>query len=81
MVIQSDVLSLLSTVRVALTSQSELAATFRPDVTIQSQQTRVLGEQIAAVATRRTSEAIGRLSGLEMWVVDEALAVVVGLYL
>jgi len=78
-VIQSDVFTPLSTVIVAPTSQSALPATFRPQVTIESQPTRVLIEQMGAVDVRRTSEAIGRLSVEEMWAVDEALSLVVGL--
>ncbi len=72
-VIQSDVLAPLSTVLVA--------ATFRPEVTIKSAVTRVLLEQMTAVDIRRTSDAIGRLAVEEMWAVDEALALVVGLHL
>lgn len=79
-VIQSDVLAPLSTVLVAPTSQSALAATFRPQVTIKSAVTRVLLEQMTAVDIRRTSDAIGRLGVEEMWAVDEALALVVGLH-
>ena len=81
MVIQSDVLTPLSTLLVAPTSQSALAATFRPEVTIDTQPTRVLLEQMAAVDIRRTSDSIGRLSVEEMWAVDEALALVVGLHI
>jgi len=77
---QSDVLTPLSTVIVAPTSLSALPATFRPQVTIESQPTRLLIEQMAAVDVRRTSEAIGRLSVEEMWAVDEALSLVVGLH-
>ena len=79
-IIQSDVLTPLSTVIVAPTSLSALPATFRPQVTIESQPTRVLIEQMATVDVRRTSEAIGRLSVEEMWAVDEALSLVVGLH-
>lgn len=79
-VLQSDVLAPLPTVLVAPTSQSALAATFRPQVTIGSQLTRVLIEQMAAVDVRRTSEAVGRLSVEEMWAVDDALSLVVGLH-
>jgi len=78
-IIQSDVLIPLSTVIVAPTSLSALPATFRPQVTIESQPTRVLIEQMAAVDVKRTSEAIGRLSVEEMWAVDRALSLVVGL--
>ena len=80
-VIQSDALAPLSTVLVAPTSQSALAASFRPQVLINAQPTRVLLEQMAAIDIRRTSESIGRLSVEEMWAVDEALSLVIGLHL
>jgi hypothetical protein len=35
---------------------------------------------MAAVDVRRTSEAVGRLSVEEMWAVDDALSLVVGLH-
>ena len=79
-VIQSDALMPLSTVLVAPTSQSALSTSFHPPVTIESQPTRVLLEQLAAVDVRRTSKPVARLSVEEMWAVDEALALVVGLH-
>ena len=79
MIVQSDVLSPLSTVLVAPTSQSAMATHFRPVVTIGSATTRVLVEQLAAVDVRRVSEPVGRVSVEEMWAVDEALSLVVGL--
>ncbi len=79
-VLQSDALAPLSTVLVAPTSQSAWASTFRPEMKIQSEVTRILLEQMTAVDIRRTSAAISRLGVEEMWAVDEALALVVGLH-
>ena len=79
-IIQSDVLMALSTVLVAPTSQSALTTLFRPQVAIESQPTRVLLEQLAAVDVRRASQPLARLSVEEMWAIDEALALVVGLH-
>jgi mRNA interferase MazF len=79
-VIQSDVLTPLSTVVVAPTSQSALPTSFRPIITIGSVETRVLVEQLAAVDVRRVSSPVGRLSVEEMWAVDDAVALVVGLH-
>ena len=79
-IIQSDALTPLSTVLVAPTSQSALATSFRPSVTIESQLTRVLLEQLGAVDVRRASQPLARLSVEEMWAIDEALALVVGLH-
>lgn len=79
-VIQSDALVPFSTVLVAPTSQSALATSFRPQIVINSQPTRVLLEQMAAIDIRRTSEPVGRLGIEEMWAVDEALTLVIGLH-
>ncbi len=79
-VVPCDTLAPLSTVIVAPTSQIPLPTSFRPSVTIESELTRVLLEQAATIDVRRTSQAIGRWSVEEMWAVDEALALVVGLH-
>ena len=45
-------------------------ASFRPSVTIESELTRTLLEQIVTINIRRTNQAIGHLSVKEMWAVD-----------
>ncbi len=77
-VVQSDLLP-LSTWLVAPTSTSARAATFRPEVHIGGQLTRVLAEQTAAVDPQRLEESAGRLSFEEMRRVDAALRLVLSL--
>lgn len=79
-IIQSDTLAPLSTVLVAPTSQSAIQTHFRPQITIARETTKVLVEQLAAVDVRRASEVVGRVSVEELWAIDEALALAVGLH-
>jgi mRNA interferase MazF len=77
-VVQSDLLG-LSTWLVAPTSTSARAATFRPEVEIDGQVTRVLVEQTAAVDPQRLGAGAGHLSFHEMRRVDAALRLVLSL--
>ncbi|MBM7804975.1 mRNA interferase MazF [Geodermatophilus bullaregiensis] len=77
-VVQSDLLP-LSTWLVAPTSTSARAATFRPEVEVDGQLTRVLAEQTAAVDPQRLGASAGRLSFAEMQRVDAALRLVLSL--
>jgi mRNA interferase MazF len=77
-VVQSDLLP-LSTWLVAPTSTSARAATFRPEVEIGGQVTRVLTEQTAAVDPQRLGASADRLSLEEMRRVDAALRLVLNL--
>jgi mRNA interferase MazF len=78
-IVQSDALLALSTVLVAPTSRSALPRSFRPVIDIEGQTTRVLVEQVTAVAPERLGESVGRLSAIEQRNVDNALALVLGL--
>ena len=78
-VVQSDVMLPRSVVIVAPTSRSAKAASFRPEVEVAGDLTRVLVEQVGAVDVQRLGRRVGRLTAEEMWSVDEALAVVLGL--
>ncbi len=78
-IVQADELLALSTVLVAPTSRSAPPRSFRPIIHLGGNTTRVLIEQMTAVSTERLGESAGRLSGLEMRAVDEALAVTLGL--
>lgn len=78
-VVQADELLGLSTVLVAPTSRSVRAASFRPEVDIAGQRTRVMVEQLRALDLRRLDSFEGRLSVSEMREVDEALALVLAL--
>jgi mRNA interferase MazF len=77
-VVQSDLLP-LSTWLVAPTSTSARAATFRPEVEIDGQKTRVLAEQTAAVDPQRLRASAGHLGFEEMRRVDAALRLVLSL--
>jgi Growth inhibitor len=77
-VVQSDDLP-LSTWLVAPTSTSAQPASFRPEIELAGQRTRVLAEQTAAVDPSRLGEQIGRLSFDELRHVDAALRLVLDL--
>jgi mRNA interferase MazF len=78
-VVQADELLELSTVLVAPTSRSVLSATFRPEVEIAGERTRVMVEQLRALDVGRLDEFAGRLGASEMRDVDEALSLVLAL--
>ena len=78
-VIQADELLPRSVVVVAPTSQSARAASFRPEIDLDGQKTRVLVEQIGAVDASRLGDLAGHLTPEELWGVDEALLTVLGL--
>ena len=78
-VVQSDVMLPRSVVVVAPTSRSARPASFRPEVEVTGGQTRVLVEQLGAIDVQRLGRRVGRLTAKEMWSVDDALVVVLGL--
>jgi mRNA interferase MazF len=78
-VVQSDALLPRSVVLIAPTSRSGRAASFRPEIEIAGERTRVLVEQVGAVDVRRLGELVGRLSPEEQWGIDAALLTVLGL--
>jgi mRNA interferase MazF len=77
-VVQSDLLP-LSTWLVAPTSTSARPASFRPEIELGDQATRVLVEQTAAVDPERLGQLVGHLASAELTAVDNALRVVLGL--
>lgn len=77
--VQADELLGLSTVLVAPTSRSVQAASFRPEVKIAGQRTRVMVEQLRVLDVRRLDDFEGHLSASEMRGVDEALSLVLAL--
>jgi mRNA interferase MazF len=77
--VQADELLGLSTVLVAPTSRSVRAASFRPEVDIAGQTTRVMVEQLRALDVRHLDDFEGHLSAGEMRDVDDALALVLAL--
>jgi mRNA interferase MazF len=78
-VVQSDVMLPRSVVVIAPTSRSARAASFRPEVEVAGDVTRVLVERLGAVDVQRLGRRVGRLTAEEMWSVDDALVVVLGL--
>lgn len=78
-IVQSDLMLPRSVVVVAPTTRSGTPASFRPEVEIAGELTRVLVEQLGAVDIQRLGRRIGRLTETEMWSVDEALIVILGL--
>ena len=69
----------LSTVLVSPTSTSAHPASFRPTITLDGAQTRVLVEQTTVVDPQRLGRSAGRLDANELRAVDEALMLVIGL--
>jgi mRNA interferase MazF len=78
-IVQADVFLGLSTVLIAPTSRSAAPATFRPEVQLAGDVTRVLIEQLRAVDLSRLDTHVGRLAPEEQRSVDEALELVLGL--
>jgi mRNA interferase MazF len=78
-VVQADELLPRSVVLVAPTSRSARAASFRPEIEVDGDTTRVLVEQVGAVDVRRLGDVVGHLTREEQWGVDDALVTVLGL--
>lgn len=78
-IVQADVLLGLSTALIAPTSRSAAPATFRPEIRVSGEVTRVLVEQLRAVDLQRLDEHVGRLAADQQRAVDEALEIVLGL--
>jgi mRNA interferase MazF len=79
-VVEADELLPRSIVLVAPTSRSARPATFRPEVHLDGETTRVLVEQLGAVDTSRLGEPAGHLTPEELWGVDDAMMTVLGLH-
>ena len=78
-VVQSDAFLPRSVVLVAPTSTSAKPASFRPEIGVEGESTRVLVEQMGAVDITRLGEPSGHLSTEESWGVDAAILTVLGL--
>lgn len=78
-VVQADELLPRSVVLVAPTSRSARPASFRPEIEVDGDATRVLVEQVGAVDVQRLGDIGGHLTREELWGVDEALMTVLGL--
>ncbi len=78
-VVQADEMLPRSVVLVAPTSRSARSASYRPEVEVVGESTRVLVEQVGAVAVERLGDLVGHLTREEIWGIDEALETVLGL--
>jgi mRNA interferase MazF len=78
-VVQADEFLGLSTTLVAPTSTSARPSSFRPTVTMEGTETRVLVEQTTVVDPQRLGASAGRLDVAELRAVDAALALILGL--
>lgn len=78
-VVQADEFLGLSTVLVSPTSTGARPASFRPAITLDSTQTRILVEQTTVVDPERLGRSAGRLDANELHAVDEALALILGI--
>jgi mRNA interferase MazF len=78
-IVQSDALLPRSAVLVAPTSPSAKPASFRPEIDLLGETTRVLVEQVGAVDAGRLGDMVGRVSPDQQWGIDEALLTVLGL--
>lgn len=79
-VVQADEMLPRSVVLVAPTSRSARPASFRPEVEVGGDSTRVLVEQVGAVDVQRLGRRVGVLGVEELWSVDDALLTVLGLH-
>lgn len=78
-VVQADELLPRSVVLIAPTSRSARAASFRPEIVIDDDVTKVLVEHVGAVDSTRLGRLVGHVTPEEMWGIDEALLTVLGL--
>ena len=78
-ILQVDELLELSTVIVAPTSTRARRASFRPEIEIGDESTRVLVEQLRAIDVRNLASPVGHLRANEQAGVDDAVALVLGL--
>lgn len=77
--VQANELLPRSVVLIAPTSRSARPASFRPEIDVHGESTRVLVEQVGAVDGGRLGNLVGRITPEEQWGIDEALLTVLGL--
>ena len=78
-IVQPNELLPRSVVLVAPTSHSARAASFRPEIELLNETSRVLVEQGGAIDAGRLGDLVGRVTPEEQWGIDEALTTVLGL--
>jgi mRNA interferase MazF len=79
-IVQADEMLPRSVILVAPTSRSARPASFRPEILVNHEVTRVLVEQAGAVDATRLGELADHVTGEELWGIDEALLTVLGLH-
>jgi mRNA interferase MazF len=77
-IVQASELLPRSVVLVAPTSRSARPASFRPEIDLFGETTRVLVEQVGAVDATRLGELVGTVSPEQQWGIDEALMTAFG---
>ncbi|HEY2550841.1 MAG TPA: type II toxin-antitoxin system PemK/MazF family toxin [Streptosporangiaceae bacterium] len=78
-IVQANELLPRSVVLVAPTSRSALPASFRPEIDLLSEASRVLVEHVGAVDVSRLGELVGCVTPEQQWGIDEALLTVLAL--
>lgn len=78
-IVQADEMLPRSVILVAPTSRSARPASFRPEITLHDEVTRVLVEQVGGVDAGRLGDPAGPVTAEELWGIDEALLTVLGL--
>ena len=78
-VVQAGEMLPRSVILIAPTSRSARPASFRPEIQIDGESTRVLVEHVGAVDVGRLGKRVGQVSTREIWGIDEALKTVLGL--
>lgn len=78
-VVQANEFLPRSVILVAPTSLSARPASFRPQIDVAGERSRVLVEHVGAVDAQRLGDLVGHVTPEEMWGIDEALATVLGL--
>ncbi|MBO0809406.1 MAG: type II toxin-antitoxin system PemK/MazF family toxin [Actinobacteria bacterium] len=78
-IVQANELLPRSVVLVAPTSRSARPASFRPEIDVLEETTRVLVEQVGGIDAGRLGELVGHVSPDQLWGIDEALLTVLGL--
>jgi mRNA interferase MazF len=78
-IVQGGELLPRSVVLVASTSLRARPASFRPEIELLGETTRVLVEQGGAIDARRLGDPVGQVTPDQQWGIDEALRTVLGL--
>jgi mRNA interferase MazF len=78
-IVQANELLPRSVVLVAPTSRSARPASFRPEIDLLGEASRVLAEHVGAVDVSRLGELVGCVTPEQQWGIDEALLTVLAL--